>query len=318
MSLSLALPNGSMHEATLALFSQAFLPVQKLNGERGLCAKINDHRIEKVRFFRPQDMPEIVAEGHFDLAVTGKDLIREAVLRLKDRKIKERLATVCDLKLTKNDVGTVKLVLCAVRDSLVQSAKELAPKSIIYTEYPYITIEYFNNLGVEVDVRRSHGSTEAFVPDVCDYIVELVETGTTLEKNGLKIVSTIMETTACLIANPAVYPHHREDIEDLKVLLEGAPFAGVEGVKFVGGENAKFFLKFHIPGEKETETRKILPPNRYPTVIPLRGHKELLSVEIVVSGQSSFGEEGANILIPKLKRMGASAIIAHPISILVQ
>ncbi|MFH0903647.1 MAG: ATP phosphoribosyltransferase, partial [Methanobacteriota archaeon] len=208
--LDIAIPKGSLEEQTLLLFKQANLEIKKTDREYNPTVK--DPRIKKVKILRPQEIPKYVEEGYFDLGISGKDWVMESG---------SDIVEVSDMIYSKQGEGTVKIVVAVPNEQPVKTAKDIKPGSRVSTEYPKLTKKFFDNLGIPVDIRYSYGATEAKVPELVDVIVDLTETGSTLRKNGLKIVDIILESTTKLIANKKSWkdPVKRKEIEEIKILL---------------------------------------------------------------------------------------------------
>ena len=207
--LNLVLPKGSLEESILTLFRDAELSVRR-DSDREYRGTIDDPRIGHVRILRPQEIPTYVSKGFFDVGVTGLDWVRE---------------TESDVAELLNLGRTVKLVLAVAESSPANSGKEMRPGSRISTEYPGITHRYFEQLGIPVEIFLSYGATEAKVPDIADAVVELTETGSTLRKNSLKIIDTVLTSSTRLIMNQDCIRRSREaelKPRTLKTLLEGA------------------------------------------------------------------------------------------------
>ena len=152
---------------------------------------------------------------------------------------------------------------------------------------------------INVDVTFSWGTTEAKVVEgLCDAIVEITETGTTIKANGLKIIAELMETNTQLIANKIAWedPKKRKLIEEINLLMQGA----LRADKMVG-------LKMNLPKEKLAKLNGSLPSLNSPTVAELQD-PDWLSVEIMVE------EKIIRDLIPQLKEFGAEGIIEYPLN----
>ena len=142
---------------------------------------------------------------------------------------------VDDLIYSKVSNGKARWVLCVKGDSPYKRPEDLEGKKIA-TELVGFTREYFESLGVNVDVSFSWGTTEAkVVEDLCDGIVEITETGTTIRANGLRIIAELMQTNTQLIANKAAWedPKKRKLIQEINLLLQGA----LKADRMVGTEN---------------------------------------------------------------------------------
>jgi len=287
--LSLVLPTGSMEKPSQELFRLAGFEVIT-NGSRGYCGKINDPRFGEVKLLRPQDIPHYVADGKFCLGLTGIDWLAETG-RQKD------VIEVTKLPVTKNDVGLAKIVLCVEADSLITRAADIPNGSVVETEYPQITDKFFKDRGIEVKVKLSHGATEAKVPSLCDAVVELTETGSTLKKNNLKIIETLMTTTAVLIANRAAYNDHKDIINEITMLLNGV----------VNGRG-RVLLIFHCVNEKLPAVLQHLPSLKKPTIVPLTDQEVAVFTVVPKETIRSDGQAGVNMIIPQIKKSGAEDI----------
>jgi len=289
--LSLALPKGSLEEQTLLLFEQADLPVKRSSREYNpTCA---DPRIERVKILRPQEIPVYVQAGYFDLGISGHDWVRESGADVVE---------VAELPYAKTGTGVVNMVLAVPQDSPVRSARDIAPGSRITTEFPKSTKEFFDDLGIDVEVHFSYGATEAKVPEMMDALVDLTETGSTLRRNGLKIVDTILTSTTRLVASKEAWadPEKRREIEEIRTLLLGVIEA-----------RGRVLLSMNVAGEKLEQLIAVLPAMKRPTVSKLYGTEDY---EITTVADKC----DVNVLIPKLKGAGAEDILELPISKIVR
>jgi len=285
--LSLVLPKGSLEEQTLLLFKQADLEIKKTDREYN--PRINDHRIERVKILRPQEIPKYVEEGYFDIGISGRDWVVESGADVVE---------VADLPYSKQGSGNVKIVVAVPMDEDINSPREIRPNSRVTTEYPNITRAYFKKLGIPIRTYFSYGATEAKVPEIMDVVIDVTETGSTLRKNGLKIIDVIMESTSKLLANKTAWkdPEKRKAIEEIKTLL----LAVIEA-------RGKVLLDMNVPKEKLEDLIQILPALKKPTVSRLY-HTDYYAVETVVN------KSEVNILIPRLKEKGAEDILELDIS----
>ena len=289
--LSIVIPKGSLEEQTLLLFKQADLEV-KLT-ERGYNPTIEDPRISKVKILRPQEIPEYVEQGYFDLGITGKDWIVE---RGAD------VVEVADLGYNKRTDAPVRIVLAVQRDSGIERPEQMPENAKISTEYPNITRRYFERLGIPVRIFFSYGATEA--KDMMDGIVELTETGETLAKNNWRVIDVLMESTARLIANKDAWndPRKRKAIEEIKTLLLGVLEA-----------RGRVLLSMNVRADRLESVVRALPALKRPTISRLYGDgEEYYAVETVVS------KKEVNVLIPRLKELGAEDILEIDISKIVR
>jgi ATP phosphoribosyltransferase len=290
--LSLVLPKGSLERATLDLFDAADLTVRR-SSDRDYHASIDDPRIERVRFLRPQEIPSYVEEGLFDFGITGRDWIAETGADV---------ASLGELQYSKVTSEPVRVVLAVPASASWQSAADLPEGVRISTEFPALTRRYLETRGVKAVVIPSYGATEAKVPDIVDAIVDLTETGASLARNGLRILDTLLTSYTELIANAAAYADaaKRDAMEDVALLLRGAISA-----------RGNVLLKLNVNGSDLGAVSAILPAMSSPTVTSLaRG--DMHAVEAVVP------KRGVNRLIPALKAAGARDILEIPISKIVE
>src|SRR5580700_6871147 len=148
--LSLVLPKGSLERATLDLFDAADLTVRR-SSDRDYHASIDDPRIDKVRFLRPQEIPSYVERGLFDLGITGRDWIAETGADV---------ATLGELKYSKATADPVRVVLAVPENATWRSASDLPEGVRISTELPQLTRKYLDSHGVKAMVIPSYGATE--------------------------------------------------------------------------------------------------------------------------------------------------------------
>ncbi len=289
--LSLTLPKGSLEEQTLLLFAEADIEVRK--SSRAYNPTCADPRIERVKILRPQEIPIFVQDGYFDLGISGHDWIRESGADVVE---------VAELPYAKTGTGVVQMVLAVPQESPISSASDIAPGSRITTEFPRSTKEFFDGLGIPVEVFFSYGATEAKVPEMMDALVDLTETGSTLRRNGLKIIDTILTSTTRLVANKASWadPAKRREIEEIRTLLLGVIEA-----------RGRVLLSMNVAAEKLDDVVAVLPAMKRPTVNPLYGSEDF---EVTTVADKC----GVNTLIPALKAAGAEDILEIPITKIVR
>ena len=285
--LRIALPKGSLEEQTFLLFKQADLDIKRT--EREYNPRISDPRIEQVKILRPQEIPDYVADGYFDVGISGHDWVIESGADVVE---------IADLPYSKQGAGIVKIVIAVPDGQNIESAADIKPNSRVTTEYPNITRDYFEKLGIPVEICFSYGATEAKVPDLMDVVVDLTETGSTLRKNNLKIIDTMLESVTKLIVNRNSWedPVKRKEITEIRTLL----LSVIEA-------RGKVLLDMNVPADKLNDVIAALPAMKMPTVSKLY-NSEYYAIETVVE------KEGVNILIPELKRIGAEDILELDIS----
>ena len=286
--LRLVLPKGSLERATLELFEAADLTIRR-SSDVDYRATIDDPRVTDVRILRPQEIPTYVAEGLYDVGVTGRDWIEETA---------SDVVSLGQLRYSKNTERPFSIVLAVADDAPWRSVEDLPDGVRVSTEYPQLATRYLADRGVRAEVRLSYGATEAKVPDVADAVVEGTETGRTLRAAGLRIVDTVLDSYTELIANPraAADPVKRHAMGQLRTLLDGALEA-----------RGRVLLKCNVPVDSLDKVIELLPSMKAPTVSQLFG-SDGYAVETVVQ------KSGVNVLIPALRDAGATDILELPLS----
>jgi ATP phosphoribosyltransferase len=286
--LKLVLPKGSLEKATLELFEAADLGVSR-SSTVDYKATIDDPRVDEVRILRPQEIPRYVAEGVFDLGVTGRDWIEETA---------SDVVSLGELHYSKATARPVRIVVAVPSESPWTSVDELPQGLRVSSEYPELTRRFFEKKGIDADIRLSYGATEAKVPDIVDCIVEITETGRALRAAGLKIIGEVLTSYTELIANPAAAQDSdkRHAMEQIRTLLEGVMEA-----------RGNVLVKLNVGDGDLDAVIELLPSMKSPTVSKLFGDGGF-AVE-TVEAKSTI-----NTLIPALKDAGASDIIELPLS----
>lgn len=286
--LRLVLPKGSLERATLELFEAADLAVSR-SSSVDYQATIADPRVDDVRILRPQEIPVYVAEGLYDLGITGRDWIEET---------SSDVVSLGELHYSKATARPIKVVLAVADDAPWRKVGDLPAGVRVSTEYPGLTRRFLAEHGVDAEVRLSHGATEAKIPDVADAVVEITETGRALRAANLRIIDTILVSFTELVANPNAYadPGKGHAMHQLHTLLQGALEA-----------RGKVLVKLNVSEASLEGVIGILPSMKAPTVSKLFG-ADGYAVETVVP------KADINILIPALSDAGASDIIEVPLS----
>jgi len=194
--LSIAVPKGRILKALAPLFSRAGLDVGPLLADdRRLVRDDAAGRLRYV-FLKPDDVPTYVEYGAVDLGIAGRDTLLEK---------KADLYTPLDL-----GIGRCRLAVAGPRGKLAPDVPRVA------TKYPRITAEFFAKKGIQAEVIAVSGSVElAPLVGLSDLIVDVVETGKTLEENDLDVIETVAEVSTMLIANRAAYKLRAAEIRPL-------------------------------------------------------------------------------------------------------
>jgi ATP phosphoribosyltransferase len=286
--LKLVLPKGSLEKATLELFEAADLGVTR-SSDVDYKATIDDPRIDEVRILRPQEIPRYVADGLFDLGVTGRDWIEETA---------SDVVTLGELQYSKSSASPFRIVLAVPRDSAVERVEDLHDGVRVASEYPDLTRRFFEKRGIDADIRLSYGATEAKVPDIVDCIVDGTETGRAIRAAGLKVIDTVLTSYTELIANPASHddPQKAHAMGQLLTLLQGTLEA-----------RSKVLVKLNVAAADLDAVIALVPSMKSPTVSELFGGGGY-AIETVVPKNT------INTLIPALKDAGATDIIELPLA----
>lgn len=285
--LRLVLPKGSLEKATLDLFTAADLPVVR-SSSVDYKATIDDPRIVDVRILRPQEIPMYVAEGLFDIGLTGRDWVEETA---------SDVISLGELKYSKATSNPVQVVAAVAADSPVQRVEDLPQGVRVTSEYPKLTERFFASKGIAADVRLSYGATEAKIPEIADCVVEITETGRALRAAGLRIIDTVLLSYTEMVANKVSYedPAKRHAMHQLMTLLLGTLDA-----------RGKVLVKLNVGADHFSQVLAVLPSAKSPTVSELASGG--FAIESVVEKRT------INTLIPSLKDAGASDILELPIS----
>jgi ATP phosphoribosyltransferase len=293
--LRLVLPKGSLERATMQLFEDADLAVNRAS-DVAYRATIADPRITEVRILRPQEIPVYVADGLFDLGITGRDCIEERG---------SEVVSLGELAYSKATANPACVVLAVGADSPAHTLAELAAtvadrpgRLRVSTEYPELTRRALEAHGIEADIALSYGATEAKVPDIADAVVDMTETGSALRAAGLRVIETLLVSRTELIANPvaAADRDKRHAMEQILTLLQGTLEA-----------RGKVLVKLNVEAENLHAVLAVLPSMRAPTISELSGGGAY-ALEAVVA------KSDINILIPALRDQGASDILEIPLS----
>lgn len=310
--LRLILPKGSLEEATFKLFADSFYQIT--GRERTYRPIINDKEIE-IKILRPQEIPEYIAAGMHDAGITGLDWITETNANVE--------------KLLNLEFGNVKIVSAVPKDletTIDNFFEERWKRGLtvrISTEYLNIASRYimalpsykrrFNSKEPTVItpwwkkgdnpnalIFLSFGATEAKPPDDADAIIDVVETGLTLEQNNLRIEDVIMDSSAYLITNRQALsdPWKREKLYDLVALLSGVVDA-----------RKKVHIFVNVQRENLEALLKILPSLKGPTVSPL-SNEGWYAVNTIVDKSELIS------LIPKLRKLAQGLVIHKPEQVL--
>ena len=283
--IRLAIPKGSLQQATIDLFKDAGWRI--VPSSRSYFPSIDDPDIE-CALVRAQEVSRYVESGLFDMALTGLDWILEN---------ESDVVEVADLVYSKATAGPARWVIAVRETSTIKTIHDLDGKKIA-TELVNFTRKFFKKNKIQVEVEFSWGATEAKAVDgLVDAIVEVTETGSTIKAHNLKIIHELLVTNTKLIANKKSWADSlkRAKIEQVSLMLKSA----LHAAEMTG-------LKMNVPKDVLEKVIAMLPAITSPTTSPLHD-PNWFSLETIIQ------ETQARDLIPKLLRVGATGIIEYPL-----
>lgn len=277
-NLRIGLPSkGRLSEIAGDLLSQAGLKFRRQS--RGLFAKVSGLPIDVI-FLRTDDIPTLCAEGAIDMGITGSDLVEES-----DSEVQVRM---------KLGVGKCRLAVCVPDDSPVTTAGQLDGTNIA-TSFPHVTKRFLGQHDATAHLVSLTGSVEVMIQlGVADAIVDLVETGSTLAANRLRILDEIGSYETVLIQNDRC--RDAETADRVVRRLEGVVIARDYSL-----------LEYNVPVSKLAQAEKITPGFNSPTVNALED-KSWCSVSVMVRRKDVISA------MEQLEELGASAIFEMTIS----
>jgi ATP phosphoribosyltransferase len=277
-NLRIGVPSkGRLAETAEALLRDAGLSFRR--SERSLFARCKDLPVE-VTFLRTDDIPVLCAEGAIDMGVTGADLIAESGVEVLER-----------LEL---GIGSCRLAVCVPEHSSISKPAELNG-SRIATSFPRVTEEYLREHGAQAHLVTLSGSVEIMIAlGVAEAIVDLVETGSTLAANQLRILDEIGKYETVLIQNPQ--RGHAELADRIVRRVEGVVIA-----------RSYSLLEYNVPRAKLHEAEQITPGFNSPTVSALED-PNWCAVRVMVRRKEVIS------IMERLEALGASAILETQIT----
>jgi ATP phosphoribosyltransferase len=312
-TVKFAVPKGSIEEPTFKILEEAW---QTVSGRgRTYRVKLSDPDIE-VKILRPQEIPTYIQEGFYDIGITGRDWIREAnadvkvLLDLEYGHVRQVIAV--PEKLKSNTLTELIEEFALQKRTLKISTEYLTTASLLIrsnsayqkffgdTEPMIITPWLRVGTNRQVEIFLSFGATEAKPPEDVDAILDITETGTTLRQNDLKIIESVLESSAVLIANKNSLndPVKAEKMADMVALLKGV----VEARK-----------KFHIFVNVKKENLKLLlqslPALRRPTISKL-SEEGWYGVNTIIDKKEFIK------IVPKMREIAQGLVVLQPKQIL--
>jgi len=254
----------------------------------GLLARVKNMPIDLL-LVRDDDIPSFVANDAADIGIVGENVLVEEQLTHVSG-----LNADIDMRL---GFSRCKLCLAASEKSGIVSAKDLAGTRIA-TTYPGVLGKFLNDNNIKATSVEMKGAVE-LAPSIgiAESICDLVSSGATLEANGLKAFTTILESEAVLIKSARKLSHVKQAILDKLT-------SRIDGV--LKSKETKYIM-LNAPKDKLNEIKAFLPGSDAPTVMPLAGNDNLVAVQAVCT-ETVFWET-----LEDLKALGARAILVLPI-----
>ncbi len=270
--------SGRLHDDSMKILKEIGISVD--NGKDQLKASARNFPLE-VFYLRNGDIPQYLRDGVVDAAIIGENVLIE---KGGDLAIVERLR-----------FSKCKVSIAVPKSSSAKSLKDLAGKRIA-TSYPNTVNHFLEKAGIEANLHIISGSVE-IAPNIglADGICDIVSSGSTLFKNGLKEVEVLLKSEAVLATSPKISAENQKLINTLQFRLKSV----------LRGRESKYVL-LNAPNDKLDAIIKILPGMNSPTILPLA--KEGWSSVHSVLNKHDFWNR-----IDDLKANGAEGILVCPI-----
>ena len=270
--------SGRLHDESIQILKDCGISVY--NGNDQLKVTASNFPLE-VYYLRNSDIPQYLIDGVVDIAIVGDNLLVEKGQNIQ---IAEKLG-----------FSKCKVSVAVPKNFNYNSIKDLNGLRVA-TSYPKTVVDYFSSKGISVDIHQISGSVE-IAPNIglSDAIVDIVSSGSTLFKNGLKEVEVILKSEAVLAVSPQISEEAKQVVAKLQFRIQSV----------LRSRKSKYIL-MNVPNDKISEISKILPVLKSPTVMPL-AEEGWSSVHSVID-EDKFWE-----VIDQLKEAGAEGILVCPI-----
>jgi len=270
--------SGRLHDESIQILKDCGISVY--NGNDQLKVTASNFPLE-VYYLRNSDIPQYLIDGVVDIAIVGDNLLVEKGQNIQ---IAEKLG-----------FSKCKVSVAVPKNFDYNSIQDLNGLRVA-TSYPKTVVDYFSSKGISVDIHQISGSVE-IAPNIglSDAIVDIVSSGSTLFKNGLKEVEVILKSEAVLAVSPQISEEAKHVLAKLQFRIQAV----------LRSRKSKYIL-MNVPNDKISEISKILPVLKSPTVMPL-AEEGWSSVHSVID-EDKFWE-----VIDQLKEAGAEGILVCPI-----
>lgn len=270
--------SGRLYDESIQLLKDSGISIY--NGNDQLKVTASNFPLE-VYFLRNSDIPQYLIDGVVDIAIVGDNLLVE---KGKNIQVAEKLG-----------FSKCKVSVAVPKNFDYNTIKDLNGLRIA-TSYPKTVLDYFSSKGISVDIHQISGSVE-IAPNIglSDAIVDIVSSGSTLFKNGLKEVEVILKSEAVLAVSSQISKESTQLLIKLQFRIQSV----------LCSRKSKYIL-MNVPNNKIAEISNILPVLKSPTVMPL-AEKGWSSVHSVIE-EDTFWD-----VIDQLKEAGAEGILVCPI-----
>ena len=270
--------SGRLHDESIQILKDCGISIY--NGNDQLKVTASNFPLE-VYYLRNSDIPQYLIDGVVDIAIVGDNLLVEKGQNIQ---IAEKLG-----------FSKCKVSVAVPKNFNYNSIQDLNGLRVA-TSYPKTVVDYFSSKGISVDIHQISGSVE-IAPNIglSDAIVDIVSSGSTLLKNGLKEVEVILKSEAVLAVSPQISEEAKQVLTKLQFRIQAV----------LRSRKSKYIL-MNVPNDKISEISKILPVLKSPTVMPL-AEEGWSSVHSVID-EDKFWE-----VIDQLKEAGAEGILVCPI-----
>ena len=270
--------SGRLNEDSMRILKDIGISID--NGKDQLKAAARDFPVE-VFYLRNGDIPQYLQDGVVDAAIIGENVLIEKGNNIE---FVERL-----------DFSKCKVSIAVPKESKASSLKDLAGKRIA-TSYPETVKKFLTVQNIEANLHIINGSVE-IAPNIglADGICDIVSSGSTLFKNGLKEIEVLLKSEAVLAVSPQISAERKAILEKIQFRIQSV----------LKARQSKYIL-LNAPNEKLDAILALLPGMRSPTVLPL-AENGWSSVHTVIS-KNQFWE-----IIDELKGNGAEGILVCPI-----
>ena len=270
--------SGRLNEDSLKLLKNCGISLD--NRKDQLKATARDFPLE-VYFLRNGDIPQYLRDGVVDLAILGENILEEKG---------EGLKSLLPLGFSKCRVS-----LAVPKNSSFSNLADLSGKQIA-TSYPNTVRKFLEKNSIEANLHIINGSVE-IAPNIglADAICDIVSSGSTLFKNNLKEVVTLMESEAALVTGPKLSTEVSDIVDKLVFRITAV----------LRAKKSRYIL-LNAPNDKIEAISSILPVLKSPTVLPL-AQEGWSSLHSVIDAHR-FWE-----VIYELKGAGAEDILVCPI-----